>query len=116
MDHVGGTETFREDGTEVIAHQTFPRTQRYLKALAPFFLRRNRVFYPESIPPIPDLIAPLALSYLYPTFDIDRLTTDQSDFDVGGTTLVLTAPTGADGADSHQRRYPDTLTLSSAHF
>ncbi len=116
MDHVGGTETFREDGTEVIAHQTFPRTQRYLKALAPFFLRRNRTFYPESVPAIPDAIAPMALSLLYPTFEMDRLVNHEYEFEVGGTKFVVLHTPGAEGEDSVSVWLPKEKILFSGDF
>ena len=52
-DHYGGASVWLEEDTALIAHREFSETQRYLTDLLPFLMRKNKVFYPDSVPSIP---------------------------------------------------------------
>jgi len=68
-DHYAATSSFADDDTETIVHAEFPHNQRYLKALAPTLMRRNKIFFPDDVPPVPTF----ALAALYPTIEPTRL-------------------------------------------
>ena len=117
MDHVGGTDVFCEDGTEVIAHRELPRVQRTLKELAPFFLRRNKALYPEEVPDIPDnLLGRLALGALYPTFEPTLLFDDRHAFELGGVRFEVIHTPGAEGRDNVCVWLPGRRVLFSGDF
>ncbi len=100
QDHYGGFESFRDEGTEVIAHSEFPETQRYLYELVPALMRRNKFFYPTDVPDLPDGILGAAVKAIYPVVEPDRLVADRYEFEVGGTRFVVLATPGAEGADA----------------
>lgn len=50
-DHTGGIDVWREQGTEVIAHQNSVEFLNYQARLAPFFSRRNSAQFAVSLPP-----------------------------------------------------------------
>ena len=111
MDHVGGTKQWQGDGVEVIAHEKFLDTQKYLKDLAPFFLRRNRVFYPNSVPDVDRTMTRLALKMMYPTFEPTRLINDTYKFEIGGTRFEVIPTPSAEGEDSISVWLPDRKIL-----
>ncbi len=111
MDHVGGTKQWNGDGVEVIAHENFVDTQRYLKDLAPFFLRRNRVFYPHSVPDVDRMLTRLAVEMLYPTFEPTRLIGETFRFELGGTRFEVIPTPSAEGEDSISVWLPDRKIL-----
>jgi glyoxylase-like metal-dependent hydrolase (beta-lactamase superfamily II) len=117
MDHVGGTDVFREDGTEVIAHRELPAVQRTLKELAPFFLRRNKVLYPNEVPDIPDnVFGRIALGAMYPTFEPTLLIDDRYDFELGGVRFEVIHTPGAEGRDNICVWLPEQRVLFSGDF
>jgi alkyl sulfatase BDS1-like metallo-beta-lactamase superfamily hydrolase len=113
MDHLGGVSEWLEEGTEVIAHETFPETQRYLTELVPFFMRRNRVFYPDEVPRLPMSLAGPVLRRLYPQVEPTRLVDDRHDFELGGVRFEVLHTPGAEGEDSISVWLPDQRILFS---
>ena len=111
-DHYGAASSFIEDGTEVIAHREFAHNQRYLKALAPTFLRRNRIFFPENVPNLPSF----ALERLYPTVEPTRLVDREYVFELGGLRFEVLALPGAEGSDGLCVWLPDQRILFTGDF
>ncbi len=111
MDHAGGTDLWQEDGVEVIAHENFLDTQRYLKDLAPFFLRRNKVFYPHSVPNVDNTITRLALEMMYPTFEPTLLIDERRSFELGGVRFEVIPTPSAEGEDSLSVWLPERKIL-----
>jgi len=117
MDHVGGTDVWQEAGTEVIAHRSLPDVQRTLKDLAPFFLRRNKLLYPNEVPDIPDnLLGRLALGAMYPTFEPTVLFDDRYDFELGGVEFQVIHTPGAEGRDNICVWLPQQKVLFTGDF
>jgi len=55
QDHMGGTDFWVEDGTEIVAHRDYAEEQRYLKELEDYLWYRNRTLFdwmPESPPSV----------------------------------------------------------------
>ncbi len=111
MDHIGGTDRWKADGAEVIAHREFPVTQRYLKDAAPFFLRRNRVFYPESVPDVDRMLTRMAVEMLYPTFEPTLLIDEPYSFELGGERFEVIPTPGAEGTDAISLWLPERKIL-----
>ncbi len=111
-DHYGATSSFAEEGTDIIAHAEFPHNQRYLKALASTLAPRNRIFFPDDIPPLPNF----ALAALYPTIEPTRLVTDTYSFEQGGVRFEVIAMPGAEGSDGLVVWLPDHEILFVGDF
>ncbi len=112
-DHAGGANRWIEDGTEVIAHRTFLETQRYLTELIPFFMRRNKIFYPESVPDVPMALAGPIFKRLYPRVEPTLLVDDQHEFVLGGVRFEVIHTPGAEGEDSISVWLPERKVLFS---
>jgi glyoxylase-like metal-dependent hydrolase (beta-lactamase superfamily II) len=97
-DHYGAADAFLEEGTELIAHREFVHNQRYLKALAPTFLKRNAIFFPNNVPQVPDF-AYGALARIYPTIEPTLLVDREYAFERGGVRFEVLAMPGAEGSD-----------------
>ena len=113
QDHYGGFASFRDEGTEVIAHSEFPETQRYLYELVPALMRRNKFFYPTDVPNLPDRLLGAAVKALYPTVVATRLVSDRYEFELGGQRFVVLATPGAEGADALSLWLPEEKILFS---
>ena len=99
-DHAGGIGEWIEDGTQVIAHRSFLETQRYLTELIPYYMPRNKIFYPASVPDIPDAVAAPLAQWLYPRVEPTLLVDDRYDFELGGVEFEVLHTPGAEGEDS----------------
>ncbi len=115
-DHAGGLGKWIGEDTVVLAHRTFPETQRYLTGLVPFFLRRNKIYYPDSVPDIPDVIAGPMFRQLYPHLDTTLLVDDVHAFELGGTRFEVIHTPGAEGEDSISVWLPDRKILFTGDF
>jgi len=102
-DHYGAASSFIEKGTEVIAHSEFLHNQGYLKALAPTLMKRNKIFFPDDMPPVPTA----ALAAFYPTIETTRLVSDTYAFEQGGVRFEVIAMPGAEGSDGLVVWLPD---------
>lgn len=111
LDHVGGADSFLDDGAELVAQRAFPDTQGYLYALAPLLLRRNKVFYPDAVPDLPDRLLGTAVQALYPTFEPTILVDQHHEFELGGVRFEVLHTPGAEGADSLSLWLPDRSIL-----
>ena len=114
-DHYGAVSSFMEDGTELIAHREFVHNQRYLKALAPTFMKRNAMFFPENVPTVPDFALGL-LKYLYPTVEPTRLVDREYAFEQGGVRFEVLSMPGAEGSDGLCVWLPDHEILFTGDF
>jgi alkyl sulfatase BDS1-like metallo-beta-lactamase superfamily hydrolase len=113
MDHVGGTNVWREPDTEIIAHRELEGVQRYLTDLVPFFMRRNRVFYPDSVPDLPLWITSYVVKQIYPNVQPTIIVDDTYSFELGGMRVEVIHTPGAEGADSISVWLPDHKILLS---
>ncbi len=100
QDHLGGTSEWAEDGTEIIAHETFLETQRYLTELVPILMARNQVFYPEEVPDVPMNLVGGLIRRFYPQVEPTILVDDEYAFEVGGVRFEVIHTPGAEGEDS----------------
>jgi alkyl sulfatase BDS1-like metallo-beta-lactamase superfamily hydrolase len=116
LDHVGGAEAFLDDGAELVAHRAFLDTQRYLHELAPLLLRRNKVFYPDAVPPLPDALLGPAMKAMYPTFEPTVILDERFDFELGGKRFEVLHTPGAEGADSISLWLPEEKILFTGDF
>jgi len=114
-DHYGGASVWLEEDTALIAHREFSETQRYLTDLLPFLMRKNKVFYPDSVPSIPGW-AMGALKRIYPQVEPTILVDDVHAFEVGGTRFEVIATPGAEGADSVSVWLPEQRVLFTGDF
>ena len=114
-DHYGAASSFLDEGTELIAHREFVHNQRYLKALAPTFMRRNQLFFPENVPAVPEF-ALGALKLLYPTIEPTLLVDREHAFEVGGVRFEVLALPGAEGSDGLCVWLPDQEILFTGDF
>jgi alkyl sulfatase BDS1-like metallo-beta-lactamase superfamily hydrolase len=115
-DHSGGIRHFAGEDTEIVAHRTFPETQRYLVDLLPYFMPRNRIFYPEQIPALPIELAGSWVSRLYPKLEPTILVDDTYAFELGGQRFELLHTPGAEGEDSISLWLPDRKILFTGDF
>lgn len=114
-DHYGAADAFMDEGTELIAHREFVHNQRYLKALAPTFMKRNAIFFPENVPTVPDF-ALGALKLLYPTIEPTRLVDREYAFELGGVRFEVLHMPGAEGSDGLCVWLPDQEILFTGDF
>jgi alkyl sulfatase BDS1-like metallo-beta-lactamase superfamily hydrolase len=116
QDHLGGTSEWVEEGTEIIAHETYLETQRYLTELVPFFMARNQPLYPNEVPDVPMNIAGGLLRRFYPqvqpTIEVD----DVYEFELGGTQFEVIHTPGAEGEDSICVWLPQQKILFTGDF
>jgi alkyl sulfatase BDS1-like metallo-beta-lactamase superfamily hydrolase len=90
--------------------------QEYLYALAPYLTRRNKLFYPESVPNLPDGVMSVAMKTMYPTFEPTILVDDSLSIELGGMTVEVIHTPGAEGADSISVWLPDQKILFTGDF
>jgi len=107
-DHYGAADAFMDEGTELIAHREFVHNQRYLKALAPTFMKRNALFFPD--------FALGLLKRLYPTIEPTRLVDWEYKFELGGVRFEVLAMPGAEGSDGLVVWLPDQEILFTGDF
>jgi alkyl sulfatase BDS1-like metallo-beta-lactamase superfamily hydrolase len=115
-DHAGGVGSWLDDDPQVIAHRTFPETQRYLVELIPFFMPRNKIFYPGEIPDLPMGFAGAVFQRLYPVVEPTLLVDDRHDFELGGVRFEVLHTPGAEGEDSISVWLPDAKVLFIGDF
>ena len=114
-DHYSATDSFIEDGTEVVAHEEFEHNQRYLKELAPLLMARNAIFFPENTPSVPGVLSGL-MKALYPTVEPTRSVDDRYAFEQGGVRFEVIATPGAEGSDGLSVWLPDQEILFTGDF
>jgi alkyl sulfatase BDS1-like metallo-beta-lactamase superfamily hydrolase len=114
-DHYGATSRFADADTEIIVHAQFPHNQRYLKALAPLLMQRNKIFFPDDMPPVPDAATGL-LARMYPTVEPTTLVHDRYEFVQGDVRFQVLAMPGAEGADGLCVWLPDHGILFTGDF
>jgi alkyl sulfatase BDS1-like metallo-beta-lactamase superfamily hydrolase len=98
-DHYGAFDDWVDENTQIIAHADFPEIQEQLYGLFPFQMPRNRLFFPDHVPPLPRMALGLAKK-MYPVIEPDVLITDTYSFEVGGIEFEVIATPGAEGPDS----------------
>ena len=113
QDHVGGTQFWVEDGTEIVAHQEYPEEQRYLKELEDYFWNRNRTLFP-FMPESPPKSGMFAYGSVVPTVLVDQ--PDVLRFEQGGIRFEVIPAPGAEGADNLVLWLPDQKVLFSGDF
>ncbi len=111
-DHIGGTQIWKEDGTEVIAHREFIEANRYLNQMEPYQWRRNRIVFPW-MPETPPESGPLA----YEIIPVDTLVTEEDhEFELGGTVFQVLSTPGAEGDDNISLFLPEQKILFTGDF
>jgi len=105
VDHVGGADAFREDGTELVAHANNPLQQAYDARLATFRTRRAYFAWARSIDRKSQPVggAPPVQSRPDPTI----LVTDRHAFELGGVRFEVFGVAGAETEDSLVLWLPD---------
>lgn len=99
-DHYGGTDDWQEDNTEVIVHREFLHNQQYLKDLVPYFMPRNKVFFPEDIPDLP-AFAMRAAKKFFPIVEASVvIDSEPYEFTAGGEKFIVYHTPGAEGYDN----------------
>ena len=98
VDHVGGVDAFREDGTEVIAHANNPAQQAYDARLATFRTRRAYFAWAASIDRKSQPVGGAAPVQSRPRPTI--LVSDHHAFELGGIRFELFGVAGAETEDS----------------
>jgi len=114
-DHYSGSDAFIGPGTEVITHPEFLHNQRYLRELAPLFMARNAIFFPEDTPVIPGFLSG-ATKRLYPQVEPTRLVSHRYAFEEGGVRFEVIATPGAEGSDSLSVWLPEQRILFVGDF
>jgi len=95
-DHIGGTQFWQEENTEIVAHREFVEEQRYLKSLENYQWQRNRVLFPW-MPETPTTIEMLEYGGIEPTILVDER---DYHFTQGGVEFQVLSTPGAEGADN----------------
>jgi alkyl sulfatase BDS1-like metallo-beta-lactamase superfamily hydrolase len=98
VDHVGGVDLFREEGTEVVAQANNRAQQAYDARLAPFRARRSYFAFAESFERMkrPRAGKPPVQSRPEPTITFE----DRHEFELGGLRFELVGVSGAETEDS----------------
>jgi len=115
-DHAGGAGEWIEDGTQVIAHRSFLDVQHYLTELIPYFMPRNKIFYPDSVPDMPSALVNPIIQLLYPHLEPTVLVDDRYDFELGGVRFEVLHTPGAEGRDSISVWLPQQKILFTGDF
>jgi alkyl sulfatase BDS1-like metallo-beta-lactamase superfamily hydrolase len=115
-DHAGGAGEWIEDGTQVIAHRSFLDVQHYLTELIPYFMPRNKIFYPDSVPDMPSAVVNPIVQWLYPRLEPTVLVDDRYDFELGGVRFEVLHTPGAEGPDSISVWLPQQKILFTGDF
>jgi alkyl sulfatase BDS1-like metallo-beta-lactamase superfamily hydrolase len=110
-DHYGGASQWMGEGTELIAHREFMNSQAYLSALGPYLMRRNRIFFPEDVPDLPEFLTAAALKLFHPHAEPTILFQNGYDFEAGGRHFEVIHTPGAEGSDSISIWMPDEKIL-----
>lgn len=95
-DHIGGTQFWREENTEIVAHREFVEEQRYLKSLESYQWQRNRVLFPW-MPETPPTVEIMQYGGITPTILVNE---DDYIFMQGGVEFHVLSTPGAEGADN----------------
>ncbi len=113
VDHVGGTDCFREPGTEIVAHARNPWQQADDLRVQPFRSRRAYFAWAAAIDGTRGApgAAPLRQSRPEPTI----LVADRFAFELGGVRVEVIACTGAETVDSLLVWLPDARVLVTSN-
>jgi alkyl sulfatase BDS1-like metallo-beta-lactamase superfamily hydrolase len=95
-DHIGGTQFWQEETTEIVAHREFVEEQRYLKSLENYQWQRNRVLFPW-MPETPGNIEILAYGGIEPSILVNE---QDYHFTQGGVEFHVLSTPGAEGVDN----------------
>jgi alkyl sulfatase BDS1-like metallo-beta-lactamase superfamily hydrolase len=95
-DHIGGTQFWQEDDTEIVAHREFVEEQRYLESLENYQWGRNRVLF-TWMPETPATNPLLAYGGIEPTVLVDER---DYHFTRGGVDFQVLSTPGAEGSDN----------------
>lgn len=112
-DHSGGVKFWKDEGTEIVAHEEFAEEQRYLKELEPYQFRRNRMLFP-FMPDEPPSIGLIAYGGVEPTRIVRN--GEPYRFEQGGVQFEVLATPGAEGADNIVLWLPQQKVLFSGDF
>ena len=113
QDHMGGTEFWVEDGTEIVAHREYAEEQRYLKELEDYLWHRNRTLF-DWMPESPPRMGFLEYGRVKPTMAV--VEPDALEFEQGGVRFVVLPTPGAEGADNVCLWLPDQKILFTGDF
>lgn len=99
LDHFGGVEAFRDEGTKVVAQRRFPETWQFFHDLHPYLTRRSGKLWAfnrkgPNPPPAPPV-------------DIDILVDDRQCFELGGRRFEAIATPGGESLCSMVVWMPD---------
>ena len=108
VDHVGGADHFREEGTEIVAQASNPEHQDYDRRLAPFRGARSAFAFRDKLGELVEYVTrecggPAAQSTPTPTITFE----DRYDFELGGLKVTLLGIPGGETNDSLVVWLPD---------
>jgi alkyl sulfatase BDS1-like metallo-beta-lactamase superfamily hydrolase len=114
-DHIGGTNFWQEEGTEIITHEDFVEEQRYLTELEPYQYGRNRTLFPwmPAWEDRPD-IKMMEYGGIEPTLTVGDWETHT--FTLGGVEFQVIGTPGAEGADNAVLWLPEQKILFTGDF
>jgi glyoxylase-like metal-dependent hydrolase (beta-lactamase superfamily II) len=116
LDHTGGAKSYMDEGTKLVVHRDYLDVQEYLFATSPSLMRRNKFFYPESVPDLPLGLLNAAMSVMYPIFEPDIVVDEEYAFELGGVRFEVIHTPGAEGSDSICLWLPERRILFSGDF
>ena len=96
-DHIGGIKFWKQEDTEIIAHQDYSEEQRYLSDLQDYFWNRNRLLFP-FMPESPPTDYMFAYGGVEPTIGVADW--EVYKFEQGGVQFEVYGTPGAEGADN----------------
>jgi alkyl sulfatase BDS1-like metallo-beta-lactamase superfamily hydrolase len=113
-DHYSGIKEFADDNTEVIVHREFLFNQQYLKDLIPYVMPKNKLFFPNDIPDLPDFggMTTKLIQNAYPIVEPETVIDSAPyEFTTGGQKFVVYHTPGAEGYDNISVWMPERKIL-----
>ncbi|KEQ18241.1 MBL fold metallo-hydrolase [Endozoicomonas numazuensis] len=113
-DHYSGIKEFANDDTEVIVQREFLFNQQYLKDLIPHVMPKNKLFFPNDIPDLPDFggLTTKLIQKAYPIVEPETvIDSEPYEFTTGGQKFVVYHTPGAEGYDNVSVWMPERKIL-----
>lgn len=113
-DHYSGIKEFADENTEVIVQREFLFNQQYLKDLIPHVMPKNKLFFPNDIPDLPDFggLTTKLIQSAYPIVEAETVIDSAPyEFTTGGQKFVVYHTPGAEGYDNISVWMPERKIL-----